>query len=159
MQRPRIYVESTIPSAYYTSRTTPEMVERRDTTRRWWRKAIESCELVTSAAVIREVVNGTSKHVYSRLALIGTLPFLEVTDAAVETAKLYVRYKIMPADPYEDALHLALASHHRCHALVTWDYRHLANRNKFNQIRRINVECGLFVPEIVTPRQLLGGEP
>ena len=99
-----------------------------------------------------------SRHVPSRLALIGSLPFLEVTPAALASAELYVRRKIMPADPYEDALHLALASHHNCGVLATWNFRHLANPNKFNQIRRINVEAGLFVPAILTPQQLLGGE-
>jgi predicted nucleic acid-binding protein len=159
MPRRRIYVETSIPSAYYTSRTAPDMVQRRDITRRWWREAIESCELVCSAAVVRELVNGTSRHVHARLTLIGSLEFLRVTDAAMETAELYVRHRIMPADPHEDALHLALASHHKCDAVVTWNCRHLANPNKFNQIRRINVNAGLFVPAIVTPQQLLGGEP
>lgn len=159
MNKPRIYVESSIPSAYYTSRTAPEMVKRRETTRRWWGEAMESCELVSSAAVVREVVRGTSRHVHARFAMIGSLTLVAVTDAAVDTARLYIRHRIMPADPYEDALHLALASHHNCDALVTWNYRHLANPNKFDQIRRINVEAGLFVPEIVTPRQMLGGDP
>lgn len=158
MNKPRIYVESSIPSACYTSRTAPKMLERRDTTHRWWKEALESCELVTSAAVVREVVRGRSRHVHARLAMIGSLQFLPVTDAAMDTARLYVRRRIMPADPYEDALHLALASHHNCDALVTWNYRHLANPNKFAQIRRINVECGLTIPALVTPAQLLGGE-
>lgn len=135
------------------------MAKRRETTRRWWEEAIESCELVSSAAVIREVVRGMSRHVHARLAMIGSLTLLEVRPEAVETARLYVRLRIMPADPYEDALHLALASHHNCDALVTWNYQHLANANKFAQIRRINVEMGLPVPAIVTPEQLLGGEP
>lgn len=158
MHTPRIYVESSIPSAYYTSRSAPDMIERRDITRAWWKEAIESCELVSSAAVIREVVNGTSRHVHDRLRMIGTLRFLKVEPEALKTAELYVRHKVMPADPYEDALHLALASHHECDALVTWNYRHLANPNKFNQIRRIDERAGLFLPRLATPKQLLGGE-
>lgn len=134
------------------------MARRREQTRQWWSEAIESCDLVSSAAVIREVVRGTSRHVHARLAMIGSLTLLEVKPAAVATARIYVRHRIMPADPYEDALHLALASHHNCDALVTWNYKHLANPNKFDQIRRINMESGLCIPAIVTPEQLLGGE-
>lgn len=63
----------------------------------------------------------------------------------------------MPADPVGDALHLALASHHRCEILVTWNYLHLANSNKLTHIRTINAELGLFVPRILTPRDLLEG--
>jgi predicted nucleic acid-binding protein len=135
------------------------MIERRDATRRWWRIAVKSCELVSSAAVVREVVNGTSRHVHDRFRMIASLRLLEVEPAALETAELYVRRRIMPADPYEDALHLALASHHECDVLVTWNYRHLANPNKFDQIRRINVSSGLFVPRLATPQQLLGDDP
>ena len=57
----------------------------------------------------------------------------------------------MPADPGGDALHLALASYHKCDFLVTWNCQHLANANKFGHIRRVNAMLGLFVPALVTP--------
>ena len=62
----------------------------------------------------------------------------------------------MPADPGGDALHLALASYHKCDFLVTWNCQHLANANKFGHIRRVNAMLGLFVPALVTPLELLG---
>ena len=62
----------------------------------------------------------------------------------------------MPADPYGDTLHLALALFHRC-AFVTWNCRHLANASKFGHIRRIDVLLGLFVGALVTPLELIGG--
>ena len=157
MPRQRIYVETTIPSAYYTDRTDPVMVAQRDSTREWWRIASASCELVASPAVLRELANGTSRHVPARMALLGECPLLEITPAIMETAGVYVSRKVMPAHPFEDALHLALASHNRCEVLATWDFRHLANPTKFNHIRRINTQLGLFVPLIATPAQLLGG--
>ena len=55
-----------------------------------------------------------------------------------------------------DALHLAIASYHRCDFLVTWNCKHLANANKFGHIRRINGILGLSVPSLVTPLELLG---
>jgi predicted nucleic acid-binding protein len=152
----RIYVETTIPSAYYTSRSSPAMVERRDQTREWWSKAMRKYDLVSSPAVFLELARGTSAHVPARLALVLRLPLLEITPEAIRTAKMYVERKIMPANPFEDALHLALASHHECWALVTWNFRHLANDNKFNQIRRINTELGLRVPVITSPQHLAG---
>jgi predicted nucleic acid-binding protein len=157
MTTPRIYVETTIPSAYYTSRPGAEMSEKRLCTRKWWSEAAQTCELVSSPVVFRELARGKSAHVPSRLALIMDLTLLPITAEAMATAEVYVRRKIMPADPYEDALHLALASHHNCGVLVTWNYRHLANGNKFNQIRRINAELGLPFPLITTPEQLSGG--
>jgi predicted nucleic acid-binding protein len=157
MPTPRIYIETTIPSAYYTSRSSPEMVEKRSRTRKWWSEAASRCEFVSSPVVFRELARGKSAHVPDRLALILELTTLPVTPEAMETAEVYVRQRVMPEDPYEDALHLALASHHNCGVLATWNYRHLANRNKFEQIRRINAARGLPFPMIASPEQLSGG--
>ena len=64
----------------------------------------------------------------------------------------------MPTDPTGDALHLALASFYRIDFLLTWNCKHLANANKFGHIRRINTRLGLYVPNIVTPLELLDDE-
>jgi predicted nucleic acid-binding protein len=157
MPKPRVYVESTIPSAYYTSRTDTAMVARRDATHLWWEKAVCECELVSSPIVMNELERGTSMHVQIRLALIKGLPLFEVTPDVLETAETYIRRKLMPSSPSDDALHLALASHYSCDVLVTWNYRHLANKNKFELIRRINVQRGVLMPLITTPVDLLGG--
>lgn len=78
--------------------------------------------------------------------------------AVAEIVEAYIRHKVMPRNPAGDALHLALASYHRCDFLLTWTCLHLANANKFDHIRRINVMPGLFVPLLVTPLELLGGQ-
>ena len=57
--------------------------------------------------------------------------------------------------PTGDALHLALASYHKCDFLLTWNVQHLANANKFAHIRRVNALLGLFTPALVTPLELL----
>ena len=62
----------------------------------------------------------------------------------------------MGFDRRGDALHLAIASYHKCNFLVTWNCAHLANANKFGHIRRVNTMLGLFVSALVTPLELLG---
>jgi predicted nucleic acid-binding protein len=145
------------PSAYFTSRSSPEMIEKRVRTRKWWSEAALACEMVSSPVVFRELARGRSAHVPARLALVLDLRMLEVTPDALRIAKVYVERRIMPANPFEDALHLAVASYHECDALATWNYRHLAKPNKFNQIRRLNMKLGLWIPVITTPKQLMGG--
>lgn len=66
----------------------------------------------------------------------------------------YIARRVIPADPAGDALHLALASLHRCDFLVTWNCKHLANANKFGHIRRVNTLLGIYVPGLVTPLEL-----
>ena len=53
-------------------------------------------------------------------------------------------YSLGAADPTGDALHLALASFHRCDFLVTRNCTHLANANTFGHMRRVHDLLGLF---------------
>jgi predicted nucleic acid-binding protein len=155
MPKPRIYVETTIPSAYHTDRTDPEAVKRRAVTRDWWNAALQSSELVTSDVVLQELSEGRPEQAALRLSLAKTLRVVRSGVPELTTALTYVRLKVMPGNPLADALHLAIASHRRCDVLVTWNYHHLANPNKLDRISKLNQGLGLFVPRILTPRQLL----
>ncbi len=157
MAKPRVYVETTIPSFYHELRTTPDIVARREWTRLWWNGAAEHYDLVTSPAVLDELVGGPPGRSAERLALVRDLPLLRIESAIAEIVQAYIRHRVMPTDPAGDALHLALASYHKCDFLVTWNCQHLANANKFGHIRRVNTMLGLFVPALVTPLELLGG--
>ena len=157
MTKPRVYVETTVPSFYHEERTAPDIVARREWTRWWWEDAPEHYELVTSPAVLDELAGGIPEHSAKRLDLVRDLPLLPVESAIAEIVKEYIRHKLMPADPGGDALHLALTSYHECDFLVTWNCWHLANANKFRYIRRMNAILGRFVPALVTHLELLGG--
>ena len=157
MVKPRVYVETTIPSFYHELRTTPDIVALRDWTRLWWNGARERYHLVTSPAVLDELAGGPPERSAERLGLVRDLPLLRIEAAITEIVQAYIRYRVMPTDPAGDAMHLALASYHKCDFLVTWNCQHLANANKFGHIRRVNTMLGLFVPALVTPLELLGG--
>jgi predicted nucleic acid-binding protein len=113
--------------------------------------------LFTSEAVLDELAEGLPERGADRLALLSELPLLPIEPAIADIVEMYIQHRLMPADPAGDALHLAIASYHKCDFLVTWNCRHLANANKFGHLRRINTLLGLFVPAIVTPLELLGG--
>ncbi len=154
---PKVYIETTIPSFYYEVRTEPEMVARRLWTRQWWDEQRLAFDLLTSDAVVDELERGDHPVREEALSLIEPLELLPVESEVVEVATAYIQHRLMPNDPLGDALHLALASYHKCDFLLTWNCRHLANANKFGHIRRINTILGLFVPTLVTPLELLGG--
>lgn len=155
MPKPRVYVETTIPSFYYDPRTSPGVVERREITRRWWAGAVDLYQLVTSSVVIDELSRGASDRVPLRLELLEQIETVPLVPAVAGIVKTYLSHKLMPAKPSEDALHLALASLHDCDFIVTWNCRHLANPNKAVHIRRINTGLGIAVPKLVTPADLL----
>jgi hypothetical protein len=158
MSRPRVYIETTIPSFYHSTRTGTASLARRDWTRRWWDSAEDVYERVTSDAVLEELRDGEYPTRAAALDLVQDLPLLEITPAVAEIVDAYFRHRLMPVDPTGDALHLALASYHRCDFLLTWNCRHLANANKFGHIRRVNSLLGLFVPVLITPLELLGDD-
>jgi hypothetical protein len=154
----RVYIETTIPSFYFDARSDAEMVARRGWTRRWWQDAADRYELVTSVAVVEELTRGDFPARDDCLRLIERLPLVPIEPAVAEIMETYVTRKVMPSDPVGDALHLAVASYHRCDFLLTWNCQHLANANKFDHIRRVNGVLGLFVPALVTPLELLGDD-
>lgn len=119
MSKPRVYVETTIPSLYHETRTAVDIVARRDWTRQWWSNAPERYDRVTSLAVLDELSAGRPERGAERLALMRDVPLLPIEPAIAEIVQAYVRHKLMPADPAGDALHLALASYHKCDFLLT----------------------------------------
>jgi hypothetical protein len=152
---PRVYIETTIPSFYYEVRTEPEMIARRNWTRDWWDSRRQAYQLVTSVAVIDELQAGTFPNQDQAVALLMDISLVPVEPAIIEIVETYIQRMVMPRDPAGDALHLALASYHKCDFLLTWNVLHLANANKFSHIRRINALLGLFTPALVTPLELL----
>jgi predicted nucleic acid-binding protein len=131
------------------------MVKRRAATRVWWDAAVQSSELVTSSVVLQELADGRPEQSRLRLALAKSLRVIDSGTPELTTALTYVRLRVMPGNPLADALHLAIAAHHWCDVLVTWNYHHLANPNKLDRISKLNEDLGLSVPRILTPKQLL----
>jgi len=149
-----VYIETTIPSFYYEVRTEPEMIARRNWTRSWWDDQRHPYELVTSEAVLDELEAGAFPNQEQAVALLAEVPLVPVEPAIIEIVEAYIQRLVMPRDPTGDALHLALASFHKCDFLLTWNVRHLANANKFVHIRRVNTLLGLFTPTLITPLEL-----
>ncbi len=154
----RVYIETTIPSFYFEARSEPDILARREWTRKWWQDANARFELVTSVAVLEELTRGDFPARQDCLKLVEDLPLVPIEPAVAEIIEIYIARKVMPRDPVGDALHLAIASYHRCDFLLTWNCRHLANANKFEHIRRVNAMLGLFVPALVTPLELMGDD-
>src|SRR3954454_3352507 len=157
MNRPRVYVETTIPSFYFEERVAAEIVAQRRWTRQWWAEAAGRDELVTSVTVWGEILRGPARRQERWIGLLSSLELLALLPQVRAIEEEYIARRLMPAARDGDALHLAFASYYRCDYLVTWNYRHLANVNKFQEVRRVNMKLGLFVPAIVTPLSLLGG--
>jgi len=153
----KIYIESSIPSFYYEKRTEPEMVARRNWTRDWWDNHSKKYELVTSAAVFEELNEGNYSTKSEALDLMKGVPDLEIDNHVIAIVNAYISHKVMPKNPRGDALHLAVATYHKCDFLLTWNCNHIANPNKFIHLSAVNALLGYITPQLTTPYAMMGG--
>src|ERR1700735_5205601 len=99
MVKPRVYIETTIPSFFHEGRTTPDIVARKEWTRQWWSDAHLFYELVTSPAGLDELTKGPLEPRDQWLNFIRALPLLPVEPPIIEIVEAYIRHKLMPVDP------------------------------------------------------------
>lgn len=84
---------------------------------------------------------------------------LESSSEAEALAGLYLERGAVPPKKLEDALHVAIATVAEMDALVTWNYKHLANLKRSEFFYSINLEQGYWKKlEIVTPMEAMGDE-
>lgn len=108
--------------------------------------------------MIDELARGNYTTKKKTLQLMDDIKLVSVEKPVLDIVQIYIQNNVMPRNPLGDALHLALASFHKCDYLLTWNCRHLANANKFQHIKRVNAMLDLYVPMLITPLELIEGE-
>jgi hypothetical protein len=104
------YIETTIPSFYYEVRLEPDMVARRDWTRRWLDSAIQTDRVVTSAAVLNDLEYGNFPGRQDAIKLLDDIELLTIDRAVSEVVEAYTKHILMPADPFGVAFDVQVAS-------------------------------------------------
>ena len=153
----RIYIETTIPS-YLTARPSRDIVQaaRQQLTREWWDVERRNYDLCISQIVLDEAAAGDAEAAQRRLAVIDTLPLLDLTFEVDGLAETIMQSGLLPASASRDAVHIAVTAVHQVHFLLTWNCRHIANATIFRDLQHIIMSAGYDVPVICTPEELLG---
>lgn len=150
-----VYVETTIPGAYYEEREDVISRFQRHQTRLWWSTYRPRHELYTSEAVLAELRQEAFPGQEDAIRLLDGVPILPITDEVAGVARVYVEHLVMPKGHMGDSFHLAFASVHAVDYLMTWNCQHLANPRKVAHIAEINRRLGLMTPIILTPQMLV----
>ncbi len=80
---------------------------------------------------------------------------LETTEEADELTEFYMERGIIPKGKRYDAFHVAIATAHEMDAIITWNYKHLANLRKSELFNGVNLERGYTKRlEMVTPMEV-----
>jgi hypothetical protein len=157
--KPRVYLETTIPS-YLTAWPSRDLVRaaHQQITRDWWDRRRAEFELYISQVVLRECQAGDATAAAERLKILQDLPLLEQTEEATRLAQALVDRVPLPERAAVDALHVAIAAVHGVDYLLTWNCTHIANATLRDPIESVCRENGYEPPAICTPDELLAEE-
>lgn len=153
-----VYIETTVPSYYHETRSSPRIAAWRDVTRQWWDRHRRRYDLYTSRFVLAELARAPAPKGRRARALLKGVGVLDEPPGLEEVVVYYIEQKLMPAEAGGDAVHLALASMHSMDFLLTWNCRHLANANKIQHMAVLNGRLRLHLPVITTPLTLMPEE-
>ena len=126
------------------------------TTQEWWANRRNEFENRVSQIVLDEASAGDPAEVQKRLAIIGGLPALEITEDAESLTQAIMAAGMLPPHAVRDAAHIAVAAVHAIDYLLTWNCKHLANAQIARRIAVVCEKLGRKMPIICTPEELMG---
>lgn len=154
--KPRVYLETTIPSYLAARRSRDlQLAADQEATEEWWEIRRSAFDIYISEIVLREISKGDSTFAGARLAIVQGLPILAPDPIAEEIAVRLVEKQIIPATAADDAAHIALAAAHRMDFLLTWNCKHINNAAIQRRIERECDALGAPCPVICTPDELM----
>ncbi len=124
----RVYLETTIVS-YLTARSSRNLLVAawQEITKEWWDRRRSQFDIFTSTLVLDEAGQGDPNAAKRRLGQLENIPFLSITDSAVEFAKTLINEGAIPEQAPDDALHISLSVVHHIDYLLTWNFKHIDN--------------------------------
>ena len=154
--RPRLYLETTIPS-YLTARLSrdPTTAARQRITMQWWNSWRTQFDIYISDAVLEEAAAGNRQAADRRLRLLAYLPTLVIDDRSAVLQARLMKHCGLPARASVDAEHVAVAAVHSMEFLLTWNFAHLVNPQFASRIKTVCEAEGFSCPLLWTPEQLL----
>ena len=159
MAKSSVYVETSVVS-YLTARTSGDLIvtAHQKATQDWWSERREEFELWVSEFVLGEAQGGHPEAAQRRIAALVGIPLLEATPAVELLATALLVGGAVPVKARLDALHIALASVHAMDYLLTWNFRHIANAEKWASIESVCQGMDLKMPRICSPLELMEHE-
>jgi hypothetical protein len=110
-----------------------------------------------SQEVLDEISRGDPAQVARRLAIARALPKLTASGEAERLTLQLLRCGALPASASSDAAHVAIATTAGMDYLLTWNCRHIANRQILKKAAAVCERSGYRLPAVCTPEELLGG--
>lgn len=158
MRKLKLYIETSAWNFYFAD----DAPEKRDITKDFFDSIKKGCyEIYISEVILREINNApeNKKSLLAKLIEQYAPIKLDTISEVEELANIYLNKKIIPEFKRDDALHVGIATVYEMDAIVTWNYKHLANLRKVELFHSANLEAGYFKKvEIITPMEVIKDE-
>jgi len=151
MRKVKIYLDTTVPSAYYDERAP----DRQRLTQQFWTERLADFEAVISTIVLLEIRDTPDAEKRAKLEkLVSGFEVLAFDEEAYNLAQEYVRREIFPEEYTSDANHVAIAVVHGIGYFVSWNFRHLVKVSTRREVNLVNALKGYGTIEIIAPPEL-----
>ena len=122
MSRPKLYLETTIPS-YLAARRSRDLrlAADQETTEEWWETKRHEYELFTSEVVEVEASAGDTTMAEARLRALEGIPRLPAQPEVDDLIAHLLGSQIIPSNAAPDAAHIAFSAVHAMDFLLTWN--------------------------------------
>ena len=151
MIRARVYLDTTVPSAYFDDRAP----DRQRLTQQFWLSRLPDFEPVLSTIVLLEIRDTPDDENRARMeALVTGFPVLAFDEEAYSLAQEYVKRGIFPEKYTSDANHVATAVVNGIGYFVSWNFRHLVKIQTRREVNLVNALRGYGAIEIAAPPEL-----
>jgi len=158
MKKLKLYLDTSVWNFYYAD----DAPEKRDATKQFFENLRAGIyEIYSSVVVIREIENADEATMTRLASLMNQYApiLLELNEEIDAMADIYLDAGIVPLKKRDDALHIAVSTFHEMDALISWNYKHLANLNKKEKVRAVNILHGYLKElEMITPLEVIGDE-
>ena len=154
--RPKVYIETTVVS-YLVARSSNNVTvsDRQRSTRQLWEEYSDAFEFVTSDIAISEAERGDPREAQGRIIVLDELTELRLSPEATELAYQLIDAGAVPPQSLSDAQHIAIAVVHSIEYLVSWNYKHIVNETKRQDINDVCLTAGYQPTTLCTPEALI----
>jgi hypothetical protein len=151
MIKPKLYLDTTIPSAFLDERA----IDRQRLTQQFWQVRLNDFEPLLSTVTIREIEDTPDERIRAAmLNLVTSFEVLDVEEEALALAAEYVARGIFPERYASDAMHVAIAVTNGITYLASWNFTHLVKVATRREVNLVNALLGYGTIEIVAPPEL-----
>ncbi len=158
MRKLKLYLDTSVWNFYYAD----DVPEKKEVTIQFFENLMRNNYVIYISAVVTQEIEDASEEKRAKLTgLINTYQpkALEVDEEIEDLADIYIRERIIPTNKRNDALHIAISTVNELDALISWNYKHLANLTKKELVRSVNIAQGFLKElEMITPMEVMTNE-